>query len=217
MSKCLKCDVNVNSVTNRCPLCDSIIDDTKDNIYPRKIKGLKYRFVRKISLFITLMCSLCVLLLNYYLTPNYRWSLFVIVQLLIFYILFFKILDGKNRVLRMLFAFNILVCFISIFWDIYIGFNGWSLDYVFPSLCITYGIFVLLLRFINYFAFRQNTSYIYFNICLGFVPLLLLHLDIVKVDILADLSVVIAFINLIILIIFDWSDLKNFIAKKFHL
>ena len=217
MSKCLKCDVNVNSVTNRCPLCDSIIDDTKDNIYPRKIKGLKYRFVRKISLFITLMCSLCVLLLNYYLTPDYRWSLFVVVQLLIFYILFFKILDGKNRVLRMLFAFNILVCFISIFWDIYIGFNGWSLDYVFPSLCITYGIFVLLLRFINYFAFRQNTSYIYFNICLGFVPLLLLYLDIVKVDILADLSVVIAFINLIILIIFDWSDLKNFIAKKFHL
>ena len=217
MSKCLKCGVNVNSVTNKCPLCDSIIDDTKDNIYPRKIKGLKYRFVRKISLFITLMCSLCVLLLNYYLTPNYRWSLFVVVQLLIFYILFFKILDGKNRVLRMLFAFNILVCFISIFWDIYTGFKGWSLDYVYPSLCITYGIFVLLLRFINYFAFRQNTSYIYFNICLGFVPLLLLYLDIVKVDILADLSVVIAFINLIILIIFDWSDLKNFIAKKFHL
>lgn len=217
MSKCLKCDVNVNSVTNRCPLCDSIIDDTNDNIYPRKIKGLKYRFVRKISLFITLMCSLCILLLNYYLTPDYRWSLFVVVQLFIFYILFFKILDGKNRVLRMLFAFNILVCFISIFWDIYTGFKGWSLNYVFPSLCITYGIFVLLLRFINYFAFRQNNSYIYFNICLGFVPLLLLYLDIVKVDILADLSVVISFINLIILIIFDWSDLKNFIAKKFHL
>ena len=35
MSKCLKCDVNVNSVTNRCPLCDSIIDDTKNNIYPK--------------------------------------------------------------------------------------------------------------------------------------------------------------------------------------
>ena len=217
MSKCLKCDVIVNSVTNRCPLCDSIIDETEDNIYPRKINGLKYGFVRKISLFITIMCSLCVLLLNFYLTPNYRWALFVIIQLFIFYMLFFKILNGRNRVLRMLFVFNILVCSLSIFWDIYIGFNGWSLDYVLPSLCITYGIFVLLLRFINYFAFRQNSSYIYFNICLGFVPLVLLSLEIVKVDILADLSAVIAFVNLIILIIFDWSDLKNFISKKFHL
>ena len=217
MSRCKKCDVIVNSVNNRCPLCDSIIDETKNNIYPRKINGLKYGFVRKISLFITLMCSLCVVLLNYYLTPNYRWSLFVILQLFISYILFFKILNGRNRILRMLFILNVFVSSISIFWDIYIGFNGWSLDYVLPSLCITYGIFVLFLRFINYFAYRKNNSYIYFNICLGFVPLILLYLDIVKVDILADLSAVIAFINLIILIIFDWSDLKNFIAKKFHL
>jgi len=217
MSKCLKCDVYVNSVTNRCPLCDSIIDETTDNIYPKKVKGLKYGFIRKISLLITILCSLCVLLLNFYLTPNYRWSIFVIAQLFIFYILFFKILNGRNRVLRMLFIFNILVCSLSIFWDIYIGFNGWSLNYVLPSLCITYGIFVLLLRFINYFAFRQNSSYIYFNICLGFVPILLLSIDVVKISILADLSAVIAFINLIILIIFDWSDLKNFISKKFHL
>ena len=217
MSKCLKCDVNINSVTNKCPLCDSVITETKNSIYPRKIRGLKYKFIRKISLFITVMCSLCILLLNFYLTPNYNWSIFVISQLFISYILFFKILNGRNRVLRILFVFNILVCSISIFWDIYVGFNGWSLDYVLPSLCITYGIFVLLLRFINYFVYRQNSSYIYFNICLGFVPLILLYLDIVKIGILADLSAIIAFINLIILLIFDWSDLKNFISKKFHL
>ena len=217
MSKCLKCDVIVNSVTNRCPLCDSIIDETKDNIYPRKINGLKYGFIRKIVLFIALMCSLCVLLLNFYLTPTYRWSLFVIGLLFISYMLFFKILSGRNRILRTLFVLNILVCSLSIFWDIYIGFSGWSLDYVLPSLCITYGIFVLLLRFINYFAFRQNSSYIYFNICLGFVPIIVLYFDIVKFDVLADLAAIIAFVNLIILIIFDWSDLKNFKSKKFHL
>lgn len=217
MSKCKKCDVLVNSVTNRCPLCDSIIDETEDNIYPRKIVGLKYGFIRKVSLFVTLILSLCVVLLNVYLTPTYRWSVFVICQLFISYILFFKILSGRNRILRMLFVLNILVCSLSIFWDIYIGFSGWSLDYVLPSLCITYGVFVLLLRFINYFAFRQNSSYIYFNTCLGFVPIILLYFDIVKVDVLADLAAIIAFVNLIILIIFDWSDLKNFISKKFHI
>ena len=114
MSKCLKCDVNVNTVTNKCPLCDSIIDETKDTIYPKKINGLKYGFVRKISLFIALMCSLCVVLLNFYLTPTYRWSVFVIIQLFISYMIFFKILNGRNRVLRMLFMLNILVCSLSI-------------------------------------------------------------------------------------------------------
>ena len=172
---------------------------------------------RKLVFFLACVISVAVLILNYALTPNIKWSLFVILQIFASYYVFYNVLSGRKKVVKLLLSLNIIVSGLSIFWDIYTGFKGWSLDYVYPSLCITYGIFVLLLRFINYFAFRQNTSYIYFNICLGFVPLLLLYLDIVKVDILADLSVVIAFINLIILIIFDWSDLKNFIAKKFHL
>ena len=217
MSKCLKCDVNVNTVTNKCPLCDSIIDETKDCLYPKKINGLKYGFVRKISLFIALMCSLCVVLLNFYLTPTYRWSVFVIIQLFISYMIFFKILNGRNRVLRMLFMLNIFVCSLSIFWDIYTGFHGWSVNYVLPALCISYGIFMLILRLVRYYAFKENSSYIYLNICLEFLPAILVYFNYAKPNVLIYLSMIFGILNLLMLLAFDGSSFKDDIVKKLHI
>lgn len=219
MSKCLKCDVEVNSVTNRCPLCNSELKKWKeeDSLYPNRVSAIQRLFIKKIILLVALICCVAVGLLNFFLTPDMKWSVFVIIQILLTCKILSKIIAGRNRVLKSIFVVNFLVCGLSVFWDIYIGFNGWSLDYVLPSLCITYGIFALILRIVNYFAFRENSSYIYFNVALGFVPLILLDLGYIKLDILAYLSGLSALLNLIILIIFDWSDLKNYIVKKLHI
>lgn len=219
MSKCLKCNVEVNSVTNRCPLCNSELKKWEEdkNIYPKRVRAIQHLFIKKIILFIAIICCVAVLALNYFLTPKLKWSIFVVIQILIICKLLSKILSGRNKILKSMFIVNFLVCGLSIFWDIYIGFIGWSLDYVLPSLCITYGIFALALRIVNYFAFRENSSYIYFNIALGFVPMILLHFGYIKVDVLAYLAGIIAFLNLIILVIFDWTYLKNYIAKKLHI
>ena len=219
MSKCLKCDVDVISVNNRCPLCDGELKKWNDSesIYPTRVSVIKYAFVRKIILLIAILCSVSVCILNYYLTPKIKWSLFVVLQIILTCKVLSKILSGRNKVMKVIFISNFLVCGLSIFWDFYVGFRGWSLDYVLPSLCITYGIFALALRIVNYFAFRENSSYIYFNIALGFVPMILLHFGYIKVDVLAYLAGIIAFLNLIILIIFDWTYLKNYITKKLHI
>ena len=216
MSKCLKCDVEVISVTNRCPLCNSELKkwNESESIYPNKVSAIQRIIIRKVILLIALICCVAVGLLNFFLTPDIKWSLFVMIQILLTCQILSKILAGRNRVLKSIFIVNFLVCGLSIFWDIYIGFNGWSLDYVLPSLCITYGIFALVLRIVNYFAFRENCSYIYFNVALGFVPLILLDIGYIKMDVLAYLSGVLALLNLIILIIFDWSDLKEYIVKQ---
>lgn len=218
--KCLKCNVNVNSVSNRCPLCNSELKnwDKNDSYYPPKVTGIKHEFLKKMLLLIAIVCCIGVFIVNYIVTPNIKWSIFVVIQIFITCLILSKILSGKNRVLKFIFACNSLICGISIFWDFYIGVNkGWSLDYVLPSLCITYGIFALVLRIVNYFAFRENSSYIYFNVALGFVPLILLHYGFVKVEVLAYFCAAFALFNLIILLIFDWSDLKNYIAKKLHI
>ena len=219
MSKCIKCDVEVNSVTSRCPLCNSELKkwNKEDSIYPNKVNVLNHALVKKFILLIVVLCSVGTFAINYFLTPNIKWSLFVVLQIIIIGAIVSKIMSGRNKVLKFLFMSSFVICGISIFWDMYMGSRGWSLDYVLPSLCISYSIFVLILRVVNYLAFRETSSYIYFNVMLGFVPCILMAFGYIHVPILAYISGVLAFLNLLILLIFDWSDFKNFILKKLHI
>lgn len=217
MNKCLKCNVLVDTLTDKCPLCNSEMKVSKCSTYPKLKLKLTSSLFRKIIFLIAVMVCIAVALINYLLTPSIKWSFFVVLQILLMYYVFYHLLNGRQKVVKLLFILNILVCGVSIFWDYYTGFRGWSINYVFPSLCITYGIFMLILRFVSYFAFRENSSYIYLNVCLEFLPILLLNLDKLSVGILAYTSAGLGMLNLFILILFDGSSLKSDIARKLHI
>lgn len=217
MSKCLKCNVSLDTLSNRCPLCNSEVELPVNPTYPKIKLKLTNILFRKVILMIAIVTCMVVGLVNFVLTPNIKWSIFVVLQIILMYYVFYHILNGRRKVVRLVFVLNIFVCLLSIFWDHYTGFNGWSINYVFPSLCITYGIFMLILRFVSYFAFRENSSYIYVNVCLEFLPVLLLNLDKISIGILAYISAALGILNLVILIVFDGSSFKSDIARKLHI
>lgn len=216
--KCNKCDVLIDAPTNICPLCNSEIKNNKTNncSYPILQTKATQVFIRKVIFFIACLICITILCINYFLTPSIKWSIFVVLQIFLSYYAFYNIFNGRKKIIKLLLALNIFICSLSIFWDFYSGFLGWSINYVFPALCISYGVFMLVLRFVNYFAFRENSSYIYLNISLGFVPLILAFMDKVIVNPLTYLSALLAILNLLILIIFDGSNFKEDIAKKIH-
>ena len=219
MKQCKKCNIDLDTFSSTCPLCNSQIENVNNFncSYPVINDVINKHFFRRCIFFIATIISLVVMFLNYLLTPGIKWSLFVILQIFLSYYVFYNILSGRKKVIKLLLTLNIVICILSVFWDIYSGFHGWSTNYVLPSLCITYGAFMLLLRFVNYFAFRENSSYIYLNICLEFVPMILVYLEFAKLNILIHLAGAFGIINLLILIIFDGSDLKEDLLKKMHI
>ena len=217
MSKCSKCNVELNTISDICPLCNSEIKNKDESIYPVIKNNLTKKLLMKKIFFINCLVCMIVLLINYLCTPKIKWSLFVVIQLIGMYFVFSKVLRGRNKILRLIFMLNFMICIISIFWDYYVGFNGWSINYVFPSLCICYGIFMIILRFVKYFAFRENTAYIYLNVCIEFVPLILLMLNKITFPLLAIISFVMGVLNILILMIFDGSNFKEDIRKKLHI
>jgi len=216
--KCNKCNVYVDAPVNICPLCTSEIKSKSkiDASYPSLSTKATQKFIKKIIFFIACLICIAILCINYFLTPSIKWSIFVVLQIFLSYYIFSNIFSGRKKILKLLLTLNILVCFISVFWDFYSGFMGWSINYVFPSLCISYGVFVLVLRLVNYFAFRENSYYIYLNICLGFVPIILSLCGKIEANPLIYLSSLFAILNLLILIIFDGSNFKDDIARKVH-
>lgn len=219
MRRCNKCNVELDIISNKCPLCDSVIDEDKktDSSYPTINTVVSKSLFRKIIFFIACIVSALVLILNYALTPNIKWSLFVVAQIFASYYVFYNVLSGRKKVIKLLLSLNIIVSSLSIFWDVYTGFHGWSVNYVIPSLCISYGMFMLILRLVRYYAFKENSSYIYLNICLEFLPIILVYFGYAKANILIYLSMIFGIINLLVLLAFDGSSLKDDILKKLHI
>lgn len=217
--KCEKCNVELDIISNKCPLCKSVVceDKNPEGSYPILKPVVTNKSYKKLLLFMVCIVSIIIYILNIALTPSIKWSYFVILQLMISYYILSKILNGRIKVLKILLMLNIFVCALSVFWDGYAGFHGWSTNYVIPSLCISYGLFMIILRFVSYYAFRENSTYIYLNICLEFLPLLLVYFDYAKLNIFVYCSGLFGIINLLLLLVFDGSTLKDDIVKKLHI
>lgn len=219
MRHCKKCNVKLDIISNKCPLCNSEIDSKEEfsSSYPVINMVVSKSLFRKLVFFLACVISVAVLILNYALTPNIKWSLFVILQIFSSYYVFYNVLSGRKKVVKLLLSLNIIVSGLSIFWDIYTGFHGWSVNYVIPALCISYGMFMLILRLVRYYAFKENSSYIYLNICLEFLPIILVYMGYAKPNILIYLSMIFGILNLIMLLAFDGSNFKDDIVKKLHI
>ena len=217
MSKCKKCSVIIDAPTNICPLCQSEITMNKDATYPVVKTILNSNLVRKVVLFLVVVISIIALLLNYSITPEYHWSYFVALALASTYVIFREIMNGRKKILKLMFTLNFTVIILALLWDYFTGYRGWSLSYVLPSLCISYGIFLIFLRIVSYFAFRENSTYIYLNVLLEFVPLILYYYDVIAYKPLALISAILGVVNILILIIFDGSKFKTDLEKNFHI
>ena len=142
--KCEKCNIELDIISNKCPLCKSVVceDKNPEGSYPILKPVVSNKLYKKLLFFIACFISVAVVFLNVALTPGIRWSFFVILQLIISYWIFSRILSGRVKVIKLFLILNILVCALSIFWDSYTGFKGWSTNYVIPALCISYGVFI---------------------------------------------------------------------------
>ena len=82
MLKCEKCNIDLDVIDNKCPLCNSIIDDSDnfDSSYPVLKPIVSNKLFKKLLFFVACIISVIVVILNIALTPNIKWSLFVILQ-----------------------------------------------------------------------------------------------------------------------------------------
>lgn len=215
---CKKCHIEVDAPSKTCPLCKSKLEgEITYTTYPIIKRKLNSNFVRKLVLLISIIVAITVLIINKIVTPNISWASFVVAVIVSSYVVFWSIMDGRKKVLNLLFTLNFIALILAFFWDYYTGYHGWSLNFVLPSLCISYGIFLIVLRFVSYFAFKENSTYIYINVFLEFLPLILLYKEIVTFKPLAIISCILGLANLLILILFDGSRFKDDLEKKLHI
>lgn len=152
MSKCRQCNIEVLDETERCPLCNTVLEPTieVENMYPDiRVKSRKLVFFSRIYLFLAVVIE--IILLNVCLLSDVQWLVFIICGLVLLFgyiVIKYAILGTSGYIVKTVVLTVIaVIMFVAI--DFSVGYNGWSVNYVLPSGILLIDAVIVFLMMIN--------------------------------------------------------------------
>ncbi len=222
MSKCRQCHLEILDETERCPLCNSVLEQTIDveNMYPNVwTKSRKWALAGRIYLFVAILMEVLLVYINAMTEKESGiwWSAIAGLGLLYGYMLIrFAILGrsgykGKTMVLVM------IAILIAVAVDFVVGYQGWSVNFALPSgiLLVDVGIVVLMI-----YNSRNWQSYIMWQIgmiCLSAMNLLLYPAEIVTSPYLAAIALAVSGALFLGTVIIGDRRARVELRRRFHI
>lgn len=219
MNKCPKCDIIIHTKEPFCPLCESVIKDfSPDDIFPPvKSKYKNHSLLIKFSLFISICGTILCLLINYLISKELTWSIFVILGITTFWLTFIIGIKKRKKFMTLLLFEILSIITLSYLWDLNTGYHKWSLIYVFPFLCISYTITFLILRIFTSKVDKDTVINSYLNSLIGLIPLYFILTHKFKTLWPSIVSVSISLISLLFLIFFNHHTLERELERRLHI
>ena len=104
-----------------------------------------------------------------------------------------------------------------VLWDVCTGWRGWSVDYVFPSVCIGAMLAVIILSRVLRMPDRDYMIHLILCAVLGVVPLVFLFTGVLGVIAPSVICTAASLIVISLQLIFNWKAMYREIHKKLHL
>lgn len=222
MKRCERCNVNVNTEFDTCPLCFRELTDVEGkksrDLYKQKVdkpKNKHRELMIKIFLFLSLIATVACLLVNLLTKVLPLWSLLVVQVIIYCWILVCHTILSDRGILG-----KILLQVISIFgllWTCeWIAEGGkWMIDYVCPSIAIVISVvmFILAQTIKNH---KGVLSFFIMTIILILLTGSFLLFGATTFNLLNIIALSTEGICLVGIILFSGKALKIELSKKFH-
>ena len=177
MNRCQKCHVVILDDTDRCPLCQHVLQNDgnrQENSYPNAIAVTKrFRFLENLFLFLSIMAETLLLVINYNTNPLLPWSLVVGIILLYLNTVLRMTLVGKSSLVFKILSLILLAVIMLPVIDYLTGYRGWSLDYVLPSGILVLDLVLFILILINRRGWQSYMMAELVTVLLSVVPIIL--------------------------------------------
>lgn len=149
--------------------------------------------------------------------PHIRWSLFVAAGIASMWLAttvgFFKRYNLMKNA-----AWQLVVVSVGcVLWDVFTGWHGWSVDFVFPTVCVVIMISMMIISKVQSYTAREYMIYLVMAAGYGLViPSILMFTGVVTIQIPTIICVVFSFLLLAALILFKGKEFKEEMHKNFH-
>ena len=176
MSKCIQCKIEVLDDAQHCPLCQSALEHTTDmeDMYPDiKMRTRKLVMFSRIYLFLAIVAEILLVNISFF----FRWSsiVYIICAMALVYgytVVRYAILGTSGYIAKTIVLIAMALAML-VAADFFVGYHGWSVNYVLPSGILLMDVGILIFIIVN----RKNwQSYImlelFMVICSGMTILL---------------------------------------------
>ncbi|NLJ95695.1 MAG: hypothetical protein GX321_00960 [Clostridiales bacterium] len=220
MNKCIHCKVNIKGDHVVCPLCASILEDKngEENVFPH-IPTIyqEFNLFIRILILISIVAVVASFAVNMIFTKESRWSILVAAGIACMWISLFFIIRKKNNIPKTILWQVGIICILSVLWDKSMGWIGWSIDYVIPSVCVLAMIVMAVAAKILKIGVRDLIIYIFIDAIFGFIPVIFIVFGWLNVSFPSVICVAASIISLSILILFQGENMKNELNKRMHI
>jgi len=218
---CENCNVTVKGSNLVCPLCGGILQgqgNQEEEAFPH-VPTIYQEFHIFIRILIMISFSMVVIsfAINAILTKESRWSFFVAAGILCMWISLIFIIRKRNNIPKTIVWQVVLISILSVLWDYSIGWRGWSIDYVIPTICVVAMIVMAIAAKILKIGVRNLIIYLLVDGIFGFVPIIFLLFGWLSVGYPSVICVTVSAINLLALIIFEGENMKSELDKRMHI
>jgi len=222
MSRCNQCKIEILDATDVCPLCKSVLELDEDDfahtsMYPDiRQKDHKLHIFMRIYLFASFCIEALLIYLNFIYFHGTYWAaitggIFAYGLLTLNY----AVLHNAGYLAKIIvqtFCGMILVVLI----DFSLGFNGWSLNYVFPAGVLAVDVGIIILMIVNS---RNWQSYILFQLFMtlwSLLPIFLYQKNIITDPVLSIIALVFSAILFLGTFIIGGRRASTELKRRFH-
>jgi hypothetical protein len=220
MSRCSQCNIEILDETEHCPLCNSVLEPTVDleNMYPDvKIKTKRFVMISRLYLFLAVVTE--IVLINVCMLTDMQSIVYMIsgIVMLYGYIVLRYAIIGTSGYRAKTLVLIILAVLMLIAIDILHGYNGWSVNYVFPAGIILVDVGILVVMAINYKNWQSYMLQQIFMILCSAVALILCKIGIITSPILSIIAMNVSVIIFLGTLILGGRRARVELIRRFHI
>ncbi len=222
---CLQCNVRIRGDKIRCPLCGNSLPHAGEilklehprDVFPYIEAEFKSHLAVRILVFISLVTVILSFAIAQFFESEINWPLLILLGIGSMWLIASNVLRKRRSLAKVITWQVTLLSLLALLWDFVIGWQGWSLDFAIPILCIAATAAMFVIAQVRHLDAQDYIVYLSLTALFGLFPMLFLLFSWVNIIIPSILSVVISSIMLAAILIFQWEAIMSELSKRLHI
>ena len=190
-------------------------DEPMDYPECKKEKSSGSLFV-KIFTFVLVAMGLTSVCVNALTTTKVHWASYTLFAIVCLWITTIMGYYKRQNLLKNAVWQQIVITAMCVLWDMFTGWNKWSLEIVFPILNVVVLILIYVISMVRKLKINEYGIYYIMTSLIGLIPAIIGVTHMIDNRMFSYICADISVIHLVGLLIFKWKDVKNELKKKFH-